>query len=1025
MKLKLCLFVKNHFYLLFLALIIVFACALNYKPNTFLIGWDTLHPEFDFLLNFKRIFLGVWREEQGLGALAVHAHMSDLPRVIFLWLSSLFLPVSFLRYFYFFLMLFLGPLGVYFFLKKEINLEDRASFLGGLFYLLNLGTVQHFYVPFEMFACLYGFLPWLLLMTAKYLAYGTRKNLFLFSLLTLLATPMAYASTLWFVYFISFVIYSLSLLSIKLKNIVSFKRLVVLFLATLIINSYWLLPNLYFLASSGKTVEQAKINQLFSEKAFLHDSKYATIENAAILKGFLFDWTEYQKGEFTYLLNLWQNHLRNPYILAIGYSFFALVLFGLGKAVVRRDKNGLSLLPLFLFSFVFLIHTNWPVSIFFNFLRDHWSLFKEALRFPWTKFSIIVIFVYSFYFAFILQSVFNLLKPKKLVSYFGFALAFLLLIVWTYPVFTGNLINKSKKIDIPKEYFEVFRWFKDQPSSQRIGVFPMPSFWGWEFYKWGFEGAGFIWFGLKQPVLVRDFDRWNPSNENYYWEASYALYSKNLTMLEKVLEKYQISWLILDENMINPAFPKAIFIDEFKEMIKNSDKIVEKQTYGGIHIYQVILKLPQENFVFLGQNLSIINPFYKWNNFDQAYFENGTYISDGDNAINSQKAYYPFRSLFTGKNQEDIEFQIEDRGDSFVIKNEIPSEYKDYILSIPSDNQELIFVDPENLGKIVSFSPQTRIADNHIEVVFPKIKGYYSAFIDPVKIADTESKENCYQFTNGKINTEIKQENFRQYLRLTAQDALNCHAWFALPNLSHQLAYLISVKNRHVAGEPPIFWIENTNLRKADLESPLFDLPKDTGNFDHWRYSYYLQPPMESDGFGYILHFDNRSIGQEISINDLGEISVNLIPYQYLTKIKLQSGDDQNSKPLFYIPNRVTHPHPSLYKIELPLTLNQQLTTLVLSQSYNPGWQGYSLDQKLKIKNETLRELLAPVIGERIKDHVLVNNWENGWQFLPTTNSQPLTTVYLVYLPQYLEYLGFGLLVLLFPSFFIFKKLLD
>src|SRR3989344_6667617 len=85
--------------------------ALNFTPDTYLTGWDTLHPEFDLWLNLKRVLFGVWREEQGLGALAVHSHMSELPRIIFHSVLSIFTPESFHRYLYFFLTLVLGPLG--------------------------------------------------------------------------------------------------------------------------------------------------------------------------------------------------------------------------------------------------------------------------------------------------------------------------------------------------------------------------------------------------------------------------------------------------------------------------------------------------------------------------------------------------------------------------------------------------------------------------------------------------------------------------------------------------------------------------------------------------------------------------------------------------------------------------------------------------------------------------------------------------------------------------------------------------
>src|SRR4030043_681641 len=85
--------------LLFVALALAFQ---NYTPGTWLSGWDTLHPEFNFGLNFQRLISGVFRSEQGLGAIAAHSHMSDLPRVIILYLFHFFLPLEFLRYSYIF-----------------------------------------------------------------------------------------------------------------------------------------------------------------------------------------------------------------------------------------------------------------------------------------------------------------------------------------------------------------------------------------------------------------------------------------------------------------------------------------------------------------------------------------------------------------------------------------------------------------------------------------------------------------------------------------------------------------------------------------------------------------------------------------------------------------------------------------------------------------------------------------------------------------------------------------------------------
>src|SRR3989344_5392282 len=102
-------FVSRNFFPIFLIAISIVLCVANYTPGTILSGWDTLHPEFNFPEYLKRIFFGVWQSHQGLGALSTQAHASELPRMILYYPLSFILPLTFLRYLYFFLTLILGP----------------------------------------------------------------------------------------------------------------------------------------------------------------------------------------------------------------------------------------------------------------------------------------------------------------------------------------------------------------------------------------------------------------------------------------------------------------------------------------------------------------------------------------------------------------------------------------------------------------------------------------------------------------------------------------------------------------------------------------------------------------------------------------------------------------------------------------------------------------------------------------------------------------------------------------------------
>ena len=194
--------IQHHFfYPIILLLICLVICLCNYQPHTFLTGWDTLHPEFNFSANFSRLISGVWRADQGLGTVAAHSHMSDLPRVFFLYLIHFFTPLNFLRYAYVFLCLIIGTISSFYLLKYIFHKKELA-FIGALFYLFNLSTLQQFIVPFEMFCTQYAFLPLILLFTLQFLHTPTRRPLLFLALTTLLATPQAYAAHLWYAFFI-------------------------------------------------------------------------------------------------------------------------------------------------------------------------------------------------------------------------------------------------------------------------------------------------------------------------------------------------------------------------------------------------------------------------------------------------------------------------------------------------------------------------------------------------------------------------------------------------------------------------------------------------------------------------------------------------------------------------------------------------------------------------------------------------------------------------------------------------------
>lgn len=72
----------------------------------------------------------------------------------------------------------------------------------------------------------------------------------------------------------------------------------------------------------------------------------------------------------------------------------------------------------------------------------------------------------------------------------------------------------------------------------------------------------------------------------------------------------------------------------------------------------------------------------------------------------------------------------------------------------------------------------------------------------------------------------------------------------------------------------------------------------------------------------------------------------------------------------------------------------KELGNLLVSnyQGYNDGWKAY-------------------IDGKELKDHVLVNNWANGWIIPKDFLNGDIPNIKFFYQPQYFEYVGFGLLI--------------
>lgn len=885
---------------------------LNYQPDTILSGWDTLHPEFNFPEYFKRILFGVWQSHQGLAAISSQAHPSELPRMLLYYPLSFLLPFSLLRYSYFFITLILGPLGMYFFIKKGVLKDDFvqnkiASFGGALFYLFNLGTIQHYFVPLEMFATHFATLPWLFLFITQFLEHNQKRYLLLFAIFTFFSASIAHTSTLWFAYFLSLLLFLFAYNFMNRKKEIRIRSLKII-LITLLINAFWLLPNLYFILNQGKTISGSKINSLFTEEAFANNKLFGTIPDILILKNFLFNWSAYVgNGEFGPLLKVWIDHLHQPIVLIIGYGLSLIALLGIAYSSIKKNVISLCLLPILLLATFFLLTDNPPFGFLFTFLQNAIPLFREAIRFPFTKFSILFMLALSCYFAFGLK-----LLIRKFSSY-SFILIFVAFLYYLLPAFKGNLISPLMKVNIPSAYFSVFKLLNDQPYG-RVATLPIHSFWGWNYYSWGYQGAGFLWFGLKDPVLEREFDRWNPNNEQYYREMSQAIYSQDQNKLNNVLQKYDIFYILWDKSIIAPEQGKdnkALFQNETEKLLNNDLSLQQIAHFGDLLIYETKFKNPQVRFI--RNPVSVGSPAIFYDDFAYAkYHDYITYSNPKKNTV-----LYPFRDIIDNQNR--------------IISKDI----------------------------LTSFSNPTTLD--------PKLSLNTN---NDCSLANPQEKTNFQKTIIGE-----KPDRFIEY---TSSGGSFCEH-FSYPTLQRNNAYLISIDSRNVKGLPLRICIRNYISNRCDLFTHLSGSKKFTQNV-------FLIPPIDQS-IGFDINVNNFSVKNNSSVNDLKTIEIYPFDYEKLSQTENYPASSGQ---------------------------NEEKNVIVYSQSFDSGWKAYEVTSD-KIKAISwLNNIFPFLFGKELKEHVLVNNWANGWVLddqRPMTKDQRLI---IIFWPQYLEYLGFGILIITF-----------
>ena len=764
--------------LLVIIFIICFIAYKNIVPGTYFSGWDNSHPEFNLPEFTKRVISGAWVEFQGTGAPAAQSQLAEIARLPYIYLLKLSVPDNLNRYFFTFLMVLIGSVTMYFYLfeiwlsKMSDGYQRWLSCFGALYYVLNIISLQQFFINFEQFAVQFAYFPLVLLMIHKVSERLTLKNTLYFVLALILFIPTAYVPTIYYIAFIFFVVYAF-FVNLDIKNNF-FKALKITCLISFIIlavNSFWLLPNIYYVIHDSHYVQESRANGLFDAEALWSVREAGNLQNFLTGIHFIFNWQDFNftTSKYELIYNVWLKFLSNPMAIFLLIFFNLLTLAGFFGLLVNT-RAGLKRWGLI---FIYIVTTLfiWIGFILPNSLTNNIyniGLIREAFRNPFTKFSnyysfaiTIMLCIYIEQFIYMLHKLKSYFLSSKLpiIILIGF---FIFLFYISWPSFTGNFLNSKLRIKYPQEYVEMFTFLKTKPKDSRVLELPFMSHEGWLYYNWpsqgignGYQGMGYYLFGFPQPLMTPDHARWTEATDFFYYELRHALNSQNPVQFKDVLDKYHVNLIIIDETSIwkydlpydynkltqilDEAGYSKVWNKNFLSIYEGTDQIKKGK-----------LLIPKQ-INFVSANTSRVRR-------DHVYESVGEYIVANNTKADTK---FPFIDL-TSLELKDVKFN----SDSVEIQRKITP--GNYILTIPGikTSQYTTKAEITYKNKVLNVVfPRSKIIIDTNEIILPQLQDFHINIdkkYDTIalwfndKLIQINENQIIYPSINMELNQPIK-----------------------------------------------------------------------------------------------------------------------------------------------------------------------------------------------------------------------------------------------------------------------------
>jgi hypothetical protein len=454
-------FLKKYWDIILISFILIIITTLNARLEFVIMGLDNTSPYFGLDIVLSRI--------KETSSIIYGGILFQVPLLYLL--SKIGLSPALISNIYLFLNLITGVIGIYL-ITKDLTKKKIVRVISTLIFLTSLVTVWIFSQPNFLFIAAYGSIPilihllgrnkmkiihWILLVIFSFSFLTTTQNLVAFGLFLLeilLLVKLLYPKQNYKRYFLwgggVILLWAISLQIMK-----AFHGDFTLIGINIFNYFQDLLKNETVRETSKGIIESGKTNSLIHTLSFS------------------LGWTELHNPKNVPIFEFYQTYRENIFYLLLGSIPTLIALFTLLK---KKSKKVLSLT-------VTLVVTLFLSSKYGIMIIERIPYLSDALRWVSSKlWPLFIIPIVSLCTIFLDRT----LKSKKMATkYLTFGAIFITLIVFSFPIFSGNLLSSKTLVNIPEPYFEL-------PQDTEILVLPEPQALYMREYDWGYYGSDFL-----------------------------------------------------------------------------------------------------------------------------------------------------------------------------------------------------------------------------------------------------------------------------------------------------------------------------------------------------------------------------------------------------------------------------------------------------------------------------------------------------------------------------------------------------